>query len=96
MSLRIYFIFLISILVYLGTLIKKDYFTKNLIIQDTEFFIDKNTSYDSLKNNLHNLSSEMSWFSSLFFDSFLSQKRLEYWIVGGMGAVLMVLLTDIA
>ena len=23
-------------------------------------------------------------------------KRLEYWIVGGMGAVLMVLLTDIA
>ena len=23
-------------------------------------------------------------------------KRLEYWIVGGMGAVLMILLTDIA
>ena len=23
-------------------------------------------------------------------------KRLEYWIVGGMGAVLLVLLTDIA
>jgi hypothetical protein len=23
-------------------------------------------------------------------------KRLEYWIVGGMGAVLIVLLTDIA
>ena len=77
MSLRIYFILLISSLVYLGTLIKKDFFTKNLIIQDTEFFIDKNTSYNSLKNKLYDLSSEMSWFSGLFFDSFLSQKKIR-------------------
>jgi len=83
MKYSILFFLLLCISFIIGGFLKNEYFNKEIIEQETEFFISKNMTFDSLVFDLETMSVNIHPFAKLCFGQFLNQKRLEYWFLPG-------------